>query len=340
MTPGFSRAIPWKAKVPRLTGAFESQRKNQLGFPRTSRELERLRHHTDHRVRPRIDGHRAPDDGAVAQEPAPPIAMGEDDRLRRARRVVRLREPAAQQRLHVERIQDAMGHHQHSRQFGLPRTSDGCDAETPQSEVLKRPVLVAIREVHRRRTTHAGVTGRHPRRGVPDANQCLRVRIWERTDQHALDDAEDGGVAADAQRQRQHHGGRECRILSEAAKRVARVARKRFEQWQASLVPIALLDRFHAAELQQRLSPGFFGRQTTAHVLSGLHGDVIFDLRPQELFIPRRRRPRGQPPEEPPQHLHYRSCAFAAKKRPMIVVVCSQKRASACSCFLPCRVSR
>ena len=101
------------------------------------------------------------------------------------------------------------------------------------------------------------VTGRHPRRGVPDADQGLRVRIRERPDQDAVDHAEDGGVRADAQRQRQDDGSRERGSPSQAAKRMARIAHERFQERESSLVAIALLDGFHAAELQQRLPAGF-----------------------------------------------------------------------------------
>ena len=67
---------------------------------------------------------------------------------------------------------------------------------------------------------------------------------------------------------------------------------------------------------------------------------VFFDLAAEDRFVPPPRAPRRQPPEEPPDRLHSRSCAFTAKNRPMIADVCSQLRVSACSCFRPCRVSR
>ena len=43
-------------------------------------------------------------------------------------------------------------------------------------------------------------------RGLPDVDQPAFVAIDERAQQHAPDDAENRGVGADAERQREHYG--------------------------------------------------------------------------------------------------------------------------------------
>ena len=58
--------------------AIESLRKNQFGI---ALKAEFLRHDADHGMGRGIDGHRPPENGSVAAEPALPIAVGEDDRL-------------------------------------------------------------------------------------------------------------------------------------------------------------------------------------------------------------------------------------------------------------------
>jgi hypothetical protein len=166
------------------------------------------------------------------------------------------------------------------------------------------------------------------------------VRIRERPDQDAVDDAEERGVRANPKGQRQDDGERKPGSPSQPSRRVTQVLHQRFYERETSLVSVAVFHDFHVAELQQRLTPGFDGRQAGATVLGGLHGDVFFDFGSQEVFVPRGRHPPSQPVEEPPHRFHFRSCAFTEKNRSIIAAVCSQLWVSACSCLRPCRVSR
>ena len=58
--------------------AVESLRKNQYGI---ALKAEFLRHDPDHGMGRGIDGHRPPENGPIAVEPALPVAVGEDDCL-------------------------------------------------------------------------------------------------------------------------------------------------------------------------------------------------------------------------------------------------------------------
>jgi hypothetical protein len=76
---------------------------------------------------------------------------------------------------------------------------------------------------------------------------------------------------------------------------------------EASLISIELLDDIHVAKLQERLPSCRDGRHTSPKVVCRLQGNVIADFGPQEVLVPRGRRPRDQPLEEPSQRFHFRS---------------------------------
>src|SRR5437660_4288118 len=47
----------------------------------------------------------------------------------------------------------------------------------------------------------------------PDHDQLVRIRVWHRRKKSGVDNAEDGGVCADSQDERQQSNGREAEIL-------------------------------------------------------------------------------------------------------------------------------
>ena len=55
-------------------------------------------------------------------------------------------------------------------------------------------------------TENVALSAPMPGRALPDVDQPVLVAVDERPQQHAADDAEDGGVGADAERQRQDDG--------------------------------------------------------------------------------------------------------------------------------------
>ena len=58
--------------------------------------------------------------------------------------------------------------------------------------------------------------------------QAIRIGKRDRLQQDGVDDREDGGVGADAERQRGHGGQGEARALAEHAERVPEIFQKRF----------------------------------------------------------------------------------------------------------------
>ncbi len=61
----------------------------------------------------------------------------------------------------------------------------------------------------------------------PDVHQPVRLLVGEGFEQHGADDAEDGGVHADPQRQRRHDDGRRERGVSQTPQRVVDIAANR-----------------------------------------------------------------------------------------------------------------
>ena len=71
---------------------------------------------------------------------------------------------------------------------------------------------------------------------MPDRDQALWLRVRQWPEKHAVDDAEDGRVGADADGQRQKDDGGEGGRPAERAHAVPQVARQVVEPGQASLI--------------------------------------------------------------------------------------------------------
>ncbi len=67
------------------------------------------------------------------------------------------------------------------------------------------------------------VFGAHAPGALADVDERVLVAVDERPEQHAAHDAEDGGIGADAQGQRQHDGGREAPGAGEGTDGVAKI---------------------------------------------------------------------------------------------------------------------
>src|ERR1044072_5749485 len=94
------------------------------------------------------------------------------------------------------------------------------------------------------------------------------------------------------------------------------ILKQRIEERESAFVPVSVLDRLYGTELQHGLTSGFSVRQTGSLMFFSLERKMFFDLRPPSLFVPLRRRPGTEPPEESPECSHFRSSAFSAKNRP------------------------
>src|SRR5439155_15051861 len=68
---------------------------------------------------------------------------------------------------------------------------------------------------------------------LADQENALGVGEWERAEQHRIHHTEDRGRGADAEPERQHHGGRERRALAEGASREAETLEKGVHNYSA-----------------------------------------------------------------------------------------------------------
>src|SRR5206468_12803828 len=74
---------------------------------------------------------------------------------------------------------------------------------------------------------------------VPDEDEAIRVFIGERPQKDAIEQAEDRGVGADAERQRQERDQREDWVLAERADRVTDILHWRLDGRGGGRVSIA-----------------------------------------------------------------------------------------------------
>ena len=122
------------------------------------------------------------------------------------------------------------------------------------------------------------------RRLFPERDEATGIRIRQRTQQHRVDEAEDRGVCADAERQREHGDHREARALAKRAQGVSCVLERALDQADAARVPALLTALIEAAELTERREARVLGRHAGGEVDLDLTVEVIADFFVHFLF--------------------------------------------------------
>ncbi len=154
-----------------------------------------------------VEHDRAADDRAVAVEAPLPERVAEDGRFRRARRVVARLQRAAGDRPYAEHVEEPIGDRRRRQALGLGAAGQRRRARVVNRDGVRGPVLLAPRE-------EVGVGQREdPAFLAHDAHlhEAIGVPERERSQQHGVDDREDRGRRADAERERQNRDGREAR---------------------------------------------------------------------------------------------------------------------------------
>jgi len=151
----------------------------------------------------------------IASEPGSPVACRQHHGFGSARCVVRPGEHAPQHRLRPEHRQDGIGREERPHFFRLREAGHAHGAGVPQSQILEHPAVLTVGEVEERRS--AGARDLDARCGVVEHDQLVRLRIRQRLQEHALNDAEHGSVGADPNREGQHRHGRKARHPGETA---------------------------------------------------------------------------------------------------------------------------
>ena len=116
-------------------------------------------------------------------------------------------------------------------------------------------------------------------------DQLAAVAVGQRSQQHAVDDAEDGGVGADAQRHGEDDDQREAGAAAQVAQAVANVLRGRFEEpATASDRGRRLLPPATVAEQAKRFTACRLVRHPARDVLLDQHVEVVLQLRVELPF--------------------------------------------------------
>ena len=182
---------------------------------------EALRHHPHDLGRYAVDRDLLPDRVVAAAEALAPQPVADDRDLAAAWVVLVGPEGAAERGAHTEEVEQRGADLGGVEPHGLPLAGEDDAGPGDRGRVRQRLALFLdvgeVRPRHRRPAAFGEVI---------DPHEPLRVLVRQGLEQHAVHDAEDGAVGADAQRQRQHGDGGERGALDQAAEGVANVLAK------------------------------------------------------------------------------------------------------------------
>ena len=163
------------------------------------------RQDADHRAGLAIDANLGPDNVAVAVEPLLPQPVPEDDHLIVAGTPLVGGEVPAEKERQADHRVEARRHADGIDLFGALGGGDVDGAPGPGDEILeRRRLLLPVDIVAGRRDVAEAL---HPR---PDHDELVRIGIGHRREQRAVDDAEDGRIGADSEREGQDGDRREA----------------------------------------------------------------------------------------------------------------------------------
>jgi HlyD family secretion protein len=107
------------------------------------------------------------------------------------------------------------------------------------------------------RSTPRILGGRHV---FDNPHKPVRILVRQWSEEHRVHHAEDGGVRADPERQRENRRERECGILVELSKSVAEILAECVDEWQATLIAINFFHVLDATEVATRSDLGVLRR--------------------------------------------------------------------------------
>ena len=184
----------------------------------------RIRHggleHADDRRRARAETDRFADHGRVAVERRDPEPVREDRHSRRLRAIVLRVEEAAENGTKPHHVEERSGDDASPHNARLAAEPDHREVTVENSPNALMVVTRDFRSLTSG-TENVMFVGADPRRALADVEQAIFVAIDERTKEHAADDAEDRGIGADAERERDHDGGGQSLRAQQRAQRRA-----------------------------------------------------------------------------------------------------------------------
>ena len=165
------------------------------------RRIHLARHHAGDGERLTVKIDRAPNNLGIPVEGAVPQAIADHHQRRRARFIFIFAESAADLRRQPDHVEKVRGHKsdRYSLRFAASNAAEIARLQAGEREVLERGAVAPPIDVIRQ-----GDGGVCSVDDLIKINKALRLRIRERTQEHRVDHAEDRGVRADAEREREH----------------------------------------------------------------------------------------------------------------------------------------
>ncbi len=190
-------------------------------------ELETFWHHADHRVRTAIQHEDTANHIVSPIEMALPESVTQDNfetAGSAARLLIRPRETAAKHRLDAEHVEELPAHlfSTHALRSLFVDQREG--AVPINRHARKAAVLFPkIEEVRKAQRVEPGRRDCFAQIDAADGHEFLGRREGQRLQEHRVDHAEDGGVRADPEREREHRDQGEAGMLDQLAYAVANV---------------------------------------------------------------------------------------------------------------------
>ena len=207
----------------------------------------------------------------------------------------------------------------------------------------RRAAFAQVRADPDRRAARAGIRSRPVE---PDEHEPVGVAIRQRLEQHRAHDAEDRGVRADAERERDDHDGGEAGGRPETAPGVAEIEQERIEARSDAPLAHVFLDADDAAGTAERRDGGA-PRGLGAHAPGQMavderllgRADLLVQL-PVERRLAEQRVPEARQSRQDAHGLHLPHSASFARIWPMASAMRAQCFFSAVSCRWPDAVIR
>ena len=207
-------------------GRVVAERRPDLGRlveVRREQRLEGGRHHADDLEVLLVHPDLPADDGGVGAEAPPPERVAQDELAPRVRPVVRRLEAPAERRADAEQVEVVRADPHARDALGLAALRQRRLPEADDRGRLKGARLVA-KVGEGRKPDVVGVAFGLP---VAEEDEPVRRGVGQRLEERRVEDAEDGRVGADADREGGERDRREPRALSQRPQRVAQVPEDR-----------------------------------------------------------------------------------------------------------------
>ena len=227
---------------------------------------EAFRRDSDDREREPVHLHRSADDRGIPAERPHPESVPDDGHRRGARRIVRGLETPSENRSDAEHGEVVSGNQQAGCDGGRAADRNVDVVGGKKREEIGQPGDAAPDFAVRRGGNAAGI-GSAVLLGVArvdvrcvgafvdpplEYRQPLRLRDRQRVEQHSADDAVDGDVGADPERERQHGHGGEGRALAQQPRGVADIRPERLERGEGPQIAAGLPQARRVAEAPSR----------------------------------------------------------------------------------------